>query len=170
MLGWCRLLLLLTRLCNARLAVEVGTYTGCSALHIAEGLAEGGRLVTCDIDPEVTAIARRYWAESPHGHKIELRLGRAQQTLQDIEGPIDLVFLDADKESYPEYWELLVPKVRPGGLLVVDNTLWSGRVLAPDHPTDHGIVALNRRIAEDTRVQHVMLSVRDGITVAQVVA
>ena len=163
-----RLLMLLARMVDARLAVEVGTFTGSSALHIAEGLAEGGRLVTCDVSEEWTAIARRHWAQSPFGERIELRLGPALQTIAGIDGPIDLAFIDADKTSYVDYWEALVPRMRRGGVIVADNVLWSGRVLDPQKADDHAIVAFNRHVVADGRVEHVMLTVRDGITIARV--
>ena len=162
-----RLLTILARLCNARLAVEVGTFTGCSALCIAEGMATDGTLITCDIDPDATAIAQRYFDESPYGHKITLRLGPALDTLAALDQPIDFAFMDADKEHYPAYWEALVPMVRSGGLIVVDNVLWSGKALNPVDPSDKGIARLNERVRNDDRVDSVMLSVRDGITVAQ---
>lgn len=163
-----RLLYLLARLVNARLAVEIGTFTGCSALHIAEGLAEGGRLITCDIDAEATAIAQRYWAQVPWGDRIELRLGPALETLRTIDEPIDLAFIDADKTGYVDYWETLVPKMRPGGVIVADNVLWSGRVLAPANDSDWALVRFNEHVRTDARVEQVMLTVRDGITVARV--
>lgn len=156
----------LVRAMNARLVVEIGTFTGYSALMMAEGLPEGGRLITCDIDKTATTIARKYWAQSPHGAKIDLRLGRAMTTIDGIDGPIDLVFIDADKQSYIDYWEALVPKVRPGGLLLADNVLWSGRVLDPVDPDDHALAAFNRHVLSDARVETVMLPVRDGITMA----
>jgi caffeoyl-CoA O-methyltransferase len=162
-----RLLRLLTQLTNAKLAVEVGTFTGCSALHIAEGLAEGGRLITCDIDPEATAIAQKYWKKAGVADKVELRLGPAIETLASIDGPIDLAFIDADKEGYISYWDALVPKVRQGGLIVVDNVLWSGKVLDPQSESDRAIVAFNSHAMADDRVEKVMLTVRDGVLVAR---
>ena len=162
-----RLLMLLARIAGARRAVEVGTFTGCSALHIAEGLADDGHLITCDIDPVNTAIARRFWAESPYGHKIELRLGPALDTLAAIEGPIDFAFIDADKPGYIAYWEALVPKLRPGGVLVADNVLWSGKVLDPQDDSTRAIVAFNDHVDADVRMDHVMLTVRDGVTIAR---
>jgi len=162
-----QLLKILTRLCRPGLVLEIGTFTGCSALYIAEGLGPDGRLITCDIDPEATSIATRYFAESAHGHKIELRLGPALETLSTLSGEIDMAFVDADKEQYPAYWEALVPRVRSGGLIVVDNVLWSGSVLSPDDECSQRIAEMNDIVASDSRVDAVMLSVRDGITVAQ---
>lgn len=166
-----RLLKILAQLTGARRAVEVGTFTGYSALSIAEGMAEGGRLVTCDIDPDNTAIAQRFWDQAPWGDRIELRLGPALETLEGISdalgGPLDLVFIDADKVNYTNYWELLVPQVKSGGLLLVDNVLWSGRVLDPKEDSDKAIAAFNAHVAEDERVEHVLLTVRDGIMMAR---
>jgi caffeoyl-CoA O-methyltransferase len=162
-----RLLMLLARLVDAKLAVEVGTFTGYSALNIAEGMAEDGKLIACDKSPEWTAIAQRFWDEAPWGRKIELRLGDAIETIAGIEGPIDLVFIDADKSNYINYWEALVPKVRSGGLLIADNVLWSGRVLTPESKSDHALVDFSRHVRADDRVEQVMLTVRDGVTVAR---
>ncbi len=157
---------LLARLVNARRILEIGTFTGYSALMMAEALPEDGVLTTCDIDPKATELAQRYWDKSPHGKKITLRLGPALETLKRIEGPLDLVFLDADKENYIKYWEACVPKVRKGGLLLADNVLWNGRVLNPQDPTDYAIIAFNKHVKQDPRVEPVMLPVRDGITMA----
>jgi len=165
-----RLLTILVKLCGAKRAVEIGTFTGYSGLHIAEGLPEDGRLITCDIDPVATEVAQRYWDDSPWGSKIALRLGRALDTLAGLEGPIDFAFIDADKANYIAYWEALLPKMPSGGLIVADNVLWSGRVLDP--PEEHsectaGIVAFNAHVAADDRVEQVLLTVRDGITIAR---
>ncbi len=157
---------LLVRSVSAKRVLELGTFTGYSALVMAEGLPDGGKLITCDIDPEATAIAKRYWSRSPHGGKIELRLGAALETLKTIKGTFDLVFIDADKENYINYWELCVPKTRSGGLLVVDNVLWGGDVLDPKDETDRAIAEFNRHVHGDKRVEVVMLPLRDGVTVA----
>ncbi|TNF22766.1 MAG: methyltransferase [Deltaproteobacteria bacterium] len=162
-----RLLKLLVQLVGAKRAVEVGTFTGYSALCIAEGMADDGQLVTFDSDPVATEIARRHWAEVPWGKKIELRLGDAHVELPKLTGPIDFAFIDADKTGYRFYWDILVDRLRPGGVIVVDNVLWSGRVLAPERETDQAIVAFNRHAAADRRVEKVMLTVRDGILVAR---
>jgi caffeoyl-CoA O-methyltransferase len=162
-----RLLKLLAQLTGTTLAVEVGTFTGYSALSIAEGLPDGGRLITCDIDPVTNEVARRYFKDAPWGHKIEARLGPALDTLRDITATVDFAFIDADKLNYLNYWEALVPKMRPGGLIVVDNVLWSGRVLAPNSEDDHAIDRFNKHVTTDARVEHVMLTVRDGMTLAR---
>jgi caffeoyl-CoA O-methyltransferase len=157
---------LMVRLAHARRVLEIGTFTGYSSLSIAAGLPADGRVVTCDVDPDATAIARRYWARSEHGAKITLELRPALETLATLTGPFDLVFIDADKVNYQRYWDACVPLVRSGGVLLADNVLWSGNVLAPQTPDDHAIVAFNRHVAQDDRVEQVMLTVRDGITVA----
>jgi len=157
---------LLVRLTRARRILEIGTFTGYSALAMAEGLPAGGRLITCDINTVTTAIAQRFWAQSPHGKKITLKLGPALKTLATLRGPLDLVFIDADKENYMPYWEACVPKVRRGGLLIADNVLWSGRVLRPRDASDKAIVAFNKHVQADRRVEAAMVTVRDGITLA----
>lgn len=157
---------LLVRLTRARRVLEIGAFTGYSALAMAQALPKEGRLITCDIDPEATGIARRFWKKSPHGEKIRLELGPALATLRSLKGPFDLVFLDADKENYVRYWDACVPKTRPGGLLVADNVLWSGRVLDPKDATDRALARFNRHVLRDSRVEAVMLPVRDGITLA----
>ena len=158
---------MLVQVSNARRVLEIGTYTGYSALSMAMGLPEDGRLITCDIDPEATAMARQYWEKSGQGAKIELRLGPALETIESLEGPFDFVFIDADKENYVNYWEAVLPKVRQGGLIAVDNVLWSGRVLDPKDTLDHAVVAFNRHVRYDDRVELVMLTVRDGVTLAR---
>jgi caffeoyl-CoA O-methyltransferase len=165
------LLKLLVAISGARRVVEIGTFTGYSALAMAEALPDDGEIVTCDIDPVAARTAQAFFDRSPHGRKIHLRLGDALETVRALpEGPwIDLVFLDADKERYPAYYEALLPRVRPGGLVVADNTLWSGHVLSPRPgvETDRGIVAYNRLVTEDPRVENVLLTVRDGIMLAR---
>ena len=158
----------LVRATGARRVLEIGTFTGYSALAMAGGLPEDGNLITCDIDPESTAIARAFWARSPYGARIELRLGPALDTIHGLDGPFDLAFIDADKGGYIDYWEAIVPIVRKGGVIVADNVLWSGRVLDPQEPDDKALAAFNKHVAADDRVEQVMLPVRDGITVATV--
>src|SRR5262249_50610884 len=157
---------LLVRLARAHRVLEIGMFTGYSALMMAEGLPDDGELITCEINPKAEAMARRYFAESPHGKKIKVRMGPALKTLKELKGPFDLAFIDADKESYLPYYEAVVPLLRSGGLLVDDNVLWSGRVLKPKEDTDRGIVAFNDVVAKDPRVEKVMLTVRDGMTLA----
>ncbi len=156
----------LAKISRAKTVLEIGTFTGYSALAMAEGLPAKGRVITCDIDPENTKIAKEYWAKSPHGKKIELRLEPAVKTIQKLKGPFDMVFIDADKANYIHYWKLCVPKVRKGGLILADNVLWSGRVLNPKNESDHAIVKFNRHVLKDRRVEVLMLPLRDGITIA----
>ena len=164
------LLRMLVQLTGARRVLEVGTYSGYSALAMASGLPEGGTLVTCDIDPVATAVAQRYFDQSPHGSKIQLRLGPAIDSIKAMVSAgehFDLLFLDADKESYVDYYEAALPMLPSGGLVVGDNTLWSGKVLSPESASDHGIVRFNAHVAADERVEHVLLSVRDGVMLAR---
>jgi len=160
-----RLLRMLVQISGARRVLEIGTFTGYSALSMAAGLPDDGELVTCDVDPETSAIAQSFFDRSPHGSKIQLRRGRAIKTLRalPLETPFDFVFLDADKESYLDYYEAVLPRLRPGGLIAADNTLWSGKVLDPKENSDHAIVAFNAHVHADVRVEHVLLSVRDGV-------
>lgn len=164
-----RLLKLLVALSGAKVAIEIGTFTGYSALCIAEGLPDDGVCHTLDLDPVATAIARTHFAMAPWGHKVRLHLGPARETLPALLAELapDFAFIDADKAGYIAYWELLVARMPVGGLIAVDNVLWSGRVLAPSADDDHHIVAFNRHVAADPRVEHVLLTVRDGLTLAR---
>jgi len=156
---------LLVQASGARHVLEIGTYTGYSALSMAAGLPDDGTLITCDIDPDTNAIARSFWARSPHGHKITPTLGPALESLAALPAgqAFDFVFIDADKENYVNYYEAVLPQLRPGGLIAADNTLWSGRVLDPKEKSDHAIVTFNTHVASDARVEQVLLSIRDGI-------
>jgi len=157
---------LLVRLSRAKRVLEVGMFTGYSGLMMAEGLPDDGELITCDVDPKAEAMAKRYFAQSPHGKKIHIRMGPALETIKTLKGPIDMVFIDADKENYPKYYDGVLPLLRKGGLLVADNVLWSGRVLDPKEETDRAIVEFNDKVAKDARVEKVLLSVRDGMMLA----
>lgn len=150
-------------------AVEVGTFTGYSSLAIARGLAPGGRLLCCDISEEWTAIARDAWAAAGVEDRIELRIAPALETLRalPVDEPIDFAFIDADKETYAEYFAEILPRVRPGGIIAVDNVLWSGRVLDPQDETTRIIDEFNTRLAADDRVDVVMLTIGDGLTLAR---
>lgn len=165
------LLTLLARAIGARRALEVGTFTGYSALCIARGLPADGRLLCCDVSEEWTAIARRYWARAGLAERIELRLGPAAETLAALPAApaFDLAFLDADKGGYPAYYEAILPRLRPGGLLLVDNVLWFGRVADPaaDDEATGQIRAFNAKVAGDPRVEAVMLPVGDGLTLVR---
>jgi caffeoyl-CoA O-methyltransferase len=156
---------MLVQASGARRVLEIGTFTGYSALSMAAGLPDDGMLLTCDIDPDTNAIARSFWTRSPHGKKIEPRLGPALETIAalPVEPAFDFVFIDADKENYLNYYEAVLPKLKPGGLIAADNTLWSGRVLDPKEKSDHAIVAFNAHVARDGRVEQALLSIRDGV-------
>ncbi|MDW3845919.1 MULTISPECIES: O-methyltransferase [Micromonospora] len=160
----------LTRLLGVRQAVEVGTFTGLSSLAIARGLAEGGRLTCFDISEEYTGVARRYWQRAGVQDRIELRIGPAAETLRELprERYLDFAFIDADKVGYPIYWDELVPRMRPGAVIAVDNTLRDGRVLAPRNADDRAIAAFNDAVIADVRVEAVMLPIADGVTLARV--
>ena len=157
---------ILVRMLQAKRILEIGMFTGYSALSMAEALREGGELITCDVNPKAEEVARRYFAQSPHGKKIHVRMGPALETIKTLKGPFDLVFIDADKENYPAYYDAVFPLVRQGGAIVGDNTLWSGKVLAPKAESDKAIVAYDDKVANDPRVDKVLLTVRDGILIA----
>jgi caffeoyl-CoA O-methyltransferase len=158
---------MLVRLIGAKRILEIGMFTGYSALCMAEALPEDGTLVTCDVDPKAEAIARAYFARSPHGRKIDVRMGPALETIKKVAAPLDLVFIDADKENYSAYFDAVFPLVRKGGLIVADNTLWSGKVLDPQDESTRAIVAYNAKVAADPRVSRVLLTVRDGMMLSQ---
>jgi caffeoyl-CoA O-methyltransferase len=167
-----QLLTLFGRMLGARRAVEVGTFTGYSSLCIARGLAPGGTLLCCDVSEEWTAIGRRAWERAGLADRIELRIAPAIETLRSLptEPAIDLAFIDADKGGYPNYWEELAPRVRPGGLLLADNVLWSGRVADGEADEDGDLRAIrefNDRVAADDRVDAVVLPAFDGLTIAR---
>jgi caffeoyl-CoA O-methyltransferase len=166
-----QLLTMLARLVGARRAVEVGTFTGYSSLCIARGLAEGGTLLCCDISEEWTAIARRAWQRAGLSDRIELRIAPALETVRALpsRADIDLVFIDADKAGYAAYWDELVPRVRAGGVLLADNVLWSGEIVDAS-VTDGDVAALrafNDKVAADGRVEVVVLTAFDGLTIAR---
>lgn len=158
-----RLLKLLAQMSGAGLVLEVGTFTGYSALAMAEGLGAHGRVITCENDPQVRDVAQQAFDASPVGHKIELRFGPAIDTIRSIDAPIDLSFIDADKKSYPLYYEEILERTRSGGIMVLDNMLWYGKVLDPQDEETRILHELNERIARDERVDNVLLTVRDGI-------
>ena len=165
------LLALLVRISGARDLIEVGTFTGYSSLAMASALPEGGRLLCCDVSAEWTAIARRYWRRAGVADRIELRLAPAIETLRALPaGPqFDLAFLDADKERYPDYFAELVPRLRPGGLLLADNVLWSGAVAddADQRDSTEAIRRFNRLAVEDDRLETVLLPAFDGLSISR---
>jgi len=166
-----QLLTMMARLVGARRAVEIGTFTGYSSLCIARGLAEGGSLLCCDISQEWTDLGVRAWEAAGLRDRIELHIAPAMKTLRRLprDAAVDLVFIDADKTGYLGYWDELVPRVRPGGVLLVDNVLWSGRVVDASI-RDEDTAALrtfNDRVAADDRVEVVVLTAFDGLTIAR---
>jgi caffeoyl-CoA O-methyltransferase len=160
------LLAQLVALTGARRVLEIGTFTGYSALWMASALPEDGSIVTCDISEEHVAIARDAFAAHADGAKIDSRLGPAIDTIAGLDGPFDLVFIDADKSSYDAYYEAVLPKLAPTGVIVVDNVLWRGEVLkgSSDDRDTAALIAFNDKVRDDTRVVAVMLPIRDGIT------
>ena len=157
----------LVKLVDARKILEIGTFTGLSSLFMAEALPEDGEIVCCDISAEYTALARQAWKDAGVAESITLRLGPALETLADLQGPFDLAFLDADKPNYPHYVGELKRLVGPGGVIVVDNTLWSGRVIDPNDQTEatRGIRRLNQMVASSPDLEAVLLPFADGVTV-----
>jgi caffeoyl-CoA O-methyltransferase len=158
----------LVRLSGATRILELGTFTGYSSISMASALPPDGRIITCDVDPEATEIARRYMDESGHGGKIDIRLGPALETLESLDGPFDIVFIDADKPNYRNYYEASLPLLADDGLLIADNVLWSGRVVEADgDESTRAIKEFNEHVAADERVESVMLTVRDGMTLVR---
>jgi caffeoyl-CoA O-methyltransferase len=159
-----RVLAMISQMLQPRRILEIGTYTGYSALCLAEGLADDGKLITLDVNEELEDMVRSFFSASPYSSKIDFRLGDARRIIPELAGPFDLVFIDADKENYGMYYDLVLDKVRPGGIILADNVLWSGKVLdaKPDKDTA-AILEFNRRIQSDRRVENVLLPIRDGI-------
>ena len=154
---------MLAGLSHAKRVLEIGMFTGFSAQMMAAALPDDGKLITCEIDPERIAMAKEFFARSPYGRKIEVREGPALDTLASLDGPFDLIFIDADKSNYVNYYEAALPLLSRDGVLVADNVLWSGRVLDPQERDDHAIVAFNDHVQRDPRVTNVLLSLRDGV-------
>ena len=165
-----RVLSMLSHMMKPEVIVEVGTYTGYSALCMAEGMAENGKLITLDINEELEDQVRGYFDESPYSNQIDYRIGNAMELLPEIDEPIDLVFIDADKKNYFNYYKLVFDKVRPGGFIIADNVLWSGKVVQIEKKIDkdtQAILDFNRWVQEDDRVENVLFPVRDGLMVVR---
>jgi len=163
-----RLLALLAKMIGPKKILEVGTYTGYATLCMAEGLTTGGSIDTIDHNEELADMQRRYFDQSPYGNQITQHLGEAKDILKTLAGPYDLVFLDADKENYPHYFDLIIDKLETGGVILSDNVLWSGKVLekAIDEATS-ALQEYNHKINTDVRVETVVLPVRDGLTITR---
>lgn len=158
---------MLAKICSAKRIVEVGTFTGYSSLMMASGLPDDGELYTCELDPRHAQIAQSFFDKSPHGNKIKILLGPAAESLRTLQAPFDMAFIDADKQGYIEYFDLIRPLMRPGGLIIADNVLWSGRVLEDAQsasPATQAIQAFNQYIQEQADLDHLMVTVRDGMT------
>ena len=163
-----RVLSMISKMIRPRVVLEIGTYLGYSALCFAEGIAEGGRVITLDVDEETNRIARSFVASSEYADRIEFRLGNAVEIIPTLDETIDLVFIDADKPNYSNYYNLVFEKVCPGGLIIADNVLWSGKVLLDEK--DENTQALhdyNRMALADERVSNVLLPIRDGLMIAR---
>jgi caffeoyl-CoA O-methyltransferase len=162
-----RLLTAVVAMLRPTTVLEIGTFTGYSSLSMAEALPPGGRIVTCDISEEHVAIAREHIGASPYADRIEIRVGPAIETLATLDGPFDLVFIDADKTGYIDYYEAVLPKLAPHGVILADNVLWSGRILDPgeDDGNTRAIRAFNDHVVADERVDVVVLTVRDGLSI-----
>ena len=152
---------------GAKRVLEIGTFTGYASLSMAAALPEGGHIDTLDIEPRHAEVAQRYIDESPYADRITIHLGPALETIAKLDGEFDLVFIDADKPNYDAYYEAVLPRLSERGLIAIDNTLWSGRVLDPPDETTKLIAALNDKLAADDRVVAVQLTVRDGVTLVR---
>lgn len=161
-----RLLSMLSHMLRPRRILELGTYTGYSALCLAEGLTDDGLLITIDNNEELEDFARSYWQQTPYAAKIDFRLGDAAGIIESLDEEFDLVFIDADKRNNGTYFDLVIDKVRPGGIILADNVLWSGKVVGPVKASDkdtHAVLAFNDKINADPRVENILLPVRDGL-------
>lgn len=156
---------MMTQLVRAKRVLEIGMFTGYSALCFAEALPDDGSVITCEIDEPSAAMARQYFPRSPHGHKISIRMGPALETLKQLEGPFDLVFIDADKLNYVNYYRRAKELLAPDGVILIDNVLWSGDVLIQPPPDERtaAIQELNRVVSQDQNVSAVLVTLRDGI-------
>jgi predicted O-methyltransferase YrrM len=166
-----RLLSLLSKLIAPDFILEIGTFTGYSTLCLAEGLTANGKLITLDTNDETSSIANKFFARSEYASKIELRITDATKEVPKLSGPIDLVFIDADKENYCTYFDMVIGKVRSGGLIIADNVLWSGKVIQQVKPNDsetNAIKEFNSKVRGDARVEQLLLPVRDGLMILRV--
>ena len=164
------LLKMLSCMIKPKYILEIGTYTGYSAICLAEGLAEGGKLITIEKNPEVENIAKRYFSESGHSEKIDFRIGNAMEIIPNLKPTFDLIFLDADKENYLNYYNLTFDKLRKGGIIIADNALWEAKVLQTPKLNDKetiGIQTFNNFVQTDKRVENILLPIRDGVMIVR---
>lgn len=162
-----RTLKMLAALKQPKRALEIGMFTGYSALSIAEGMPQDGKIICCETNPRAIDFAKMFFDRSEHGHKIDVIFGRALDTLDTLEGPFDFTFIDADKRNYMNYYLRVKELTEPGGLIILDNVLWSGKVLQPESEIDDVLVECNQFIADDPEVENVFLTVRDGLNVVR---
>ena len=156
---------LIIKINNCKRILEIGTFTGYSALMMATALPDEGRLITCDINKKTSEIAKRHWATSPHGSKIELHIGPAIETINSLEGEFDLIFIDADKNNYSNYFELCKNRLSENGLIIADNVLWSGKVLNPEDSQAKSIDAFNKLVNADREFWNTIVPIRDGLMI-----
>lgn len=165
-----RFLSFISKLQQAKLIVEIGTYTGYSALCLAEGLAKDGKLISIDVNEETSSFAKSFISKTEYANQIELVLADAKEFVTTIHEPIDLVFIDADKKNYLNYYHLIIDKIKPGGLIIADNVLWSGKITMPEKEMDRETLALhqfNQFVRQDSRVENMLLPIRDGLMVVR---
>lgn len=162
-----RTLKMLASMINAKSCLELGMFTGFTALSIAEGMPEDGKLICLEASPLATDTAKKYFAKSEHGNKIEVKLGMIEDTLPECEGPFDIIFLDADKRNYLNYFKELHSRLRVGGLFIIDNALWMGHVMDPKTPLDKSVAELNQAVVDHPDYENVFFAVRDGLNIAR---
>jgi caffeoyl-CoA O-methyltransferase len=165
-----RVLSMFSKLLSPKSILEIGTYTGYSALCLAEGLRTNGVLHTIDINEELVDFQRKYFDKSQHGHQIHQHLGDALQIIPTFETHFDIVFIDADKDNYAKYFQLIIDRLNPGGIILSDNVLWSGKVVEPlqkDDRSTEALMAYNKLLKEDARIETIVLPIRDGLTVSR---
>jgi caffeoyl-CoA O-methyltransferase len=165
-----RVLSMLAHMIKPKRVLEIGTYTGYSAICFAEGLAQGGEIHTIDVNEELEDMQRRYFEASGYADSIHLHIGSAMEIIPKLEGSFDLVYIDADKENYPKYFDLIIERINDGGYIIADNVLWSGKVLDSAEKGDQETISLqeyNQKVQDDDRVQNVLLPIRDGLMIAR---
>ena len=156
---------LIIKINNCKRILEIGTFTGYSALMMAAALPINGKLITCDVNKETSEIAKKYWAKSPHGSKIELHIGPAIETINNLEGEFDLIFIDADKNNYSNYFEICKNRLSKNGLIIADNVLWSGKVLKPEDDQAKSIDSFNKLVNGDYEFWNTIVPIRDGLMI-----